>query len=169
MKANYILVYMGISYIILGTSYKYVNVHPSLMLGLVISSFCIVLYDLVVGNDPVKTFEGKKQYQVNLIQLILLIAILSIILVPNLNLVRSFDPAELSIISDMLTLITFGFTLISISSSDLAFLKKYLQKVAPEEEISEQSFEELKKENEELKKEVLILKQYQKQNNASNL
>ncbi|AIG27440.1 hypothetical protein EGH10_20845 [Brevibacillus laterosporus] len=159
MTAYSILAYMGISYIFLGSLYFLVDIRPEFMLGIALSSLFIVLSDLIIGKDVFKTFTGKSRYAVFLLQLPLFIGMLLLVFIPNLNVVRSLDSTEVSVLNDRFTLITFGLTLYMISSNDMSLLKRIFKKGGVDKEDSTQSIDKYEREIEKLNKEILQLKQ----------
>ncbi|MGG1441391.1 hypothetical protein ABE354_04900 [Brevibacillus laterosporus] len=159
MTAYSILAYMGISYIFLGSLYFLVDIRPEFMLGIALSSLFIVLSDLTIGKDVFKAFTGKSRYAVFLLQLPLFIGMLLLVFIPNLNVVRSLDSTEVSVLNDRFTLITFGLTLYMISSNDMSLLKRIFKKGGVDKEDSTQSIDKYEREIEKLNKEILQLKQ----------
>ncbi|WP_242290315.1 hypothetical protein [Bacillus cereus group sp. BfR-BA-01319] len=165
MKSNWsttmelVTMCMGISIVFLGVSYLFggATLPPALITGISIAGFCLTLSDyfikINVKNSRFVNTESRKR---KLVILIHLIAILGLIVFPNIRYIEDIEKENLEYISTVASVIALGFVILSIGYNNRKEVISDINEQICLLKTNYENIDELKKQVPKLQKELKI-------------
>ncbi|PGQ96786.1 hypothetical protein [Bacillus cereus] len=165
MKSNWsttmelVTMCMGISIVFLGVSYLLggATLPPALITGISIAGFCLTLSDyfikINVKNSRFVNTESRKR---KLVILIHLIAILGLIVFPNIRYIEDIEKENLEYISTVASVIALGFVILSIGYNNRKEVISDINEQICLLKTNYENIDELKKQVPKLQKELKV-------------
>ncbi|HDR4481006.1 TPA: hypothetical protein QCQ09_002594 [Bacillus cereus] len=165
MKSNWsttmelVTMCMGISIVSLGVSYLLggATLPPALITGISIAGFCLTLSDYFIKiNVKHSRFVNTESRKRKLVILIHLIAILGLIVFPNIRYIEDIEKENLEYISTVASVIALGFVILSIGYNNRKEVISDINEQICLLKTNYENIDELKKQVPKLQKELKI-------------